>query len=211
MSSPPPSSSDPPLAIAASEPRTAFELEAALDELLDAVLSSRRTATHLAQEIAALPRAEQDFVLHWVSVIARTNAEMAFQFAAAAPHALRNPRCDRRRSLDHPGDGRLRPRRALSRQPGIQGRRAVFGRRRGRRRRPRFRRDRARAAAFRARAFGTADAARYRAARVHRHRHAVLSGARSARRDSRRELSSVQGDGGAALGAEPLRHLQRRS
>ena len=87
MSSPPPSS-DPRLTVAASEPRGAAEIEAALDELLDAVLSSRRTVTHLARAIATLARIEQDFVLHWAAVIARSHAEMAFQFAAAAPAAL---------------------------------------------------------------------------------------------------------------------------
>ncbi|MBI4206374.1 MAG: nitric oxide reductase activation protein [Betaproteobacteria bacterium] len=87
MSSPP-RSSDPRLAVAASEPLTAAALEDRLDELLDPVLSSRRTATRLAQAIAPLPRAHQDFVLHWVAVIARTNPEMAYQFAAAAPQAL---------------------------------------------------------------------------------------------------------------------------
>ena len=86
MSSPPPSSD---LRLRAGR-RSALraEIESALDELLDAVLSSRRTATQSAEALAKLTRAEQDFVLHWVSVIARTNAEMAFQFAAAAPRAL---------------------------------------------------------------------------------------------------------------------------
>ena len=71
-----------------NEPLTAPALEDRLDDLLDAVLSSRRTATRLAEGIAPLPRDQQDFVLHWVAVIARTNSEMAYQFAAAAPQAL---------------------------------------------------------------------------------------------------------------------------
>ncbi|MBI3937777.1 MAG: nitric oxide reductase activation protein [Betaproteobacteria bacterium] len=87
MSSPP-RSSDPRLTAAASESLGAAELEAQLDELLDAVLSSRRTATRLAQALAPLARNLQDFVLRWAAVIARTNAEMAYQFAAAAPAAL---------------------------------------------------------------------------------------------------------------------------
>jgi nitric oxide reductase NorD protein len=66
--------------------------EAALDDLLDAllnpVLSSRRTAAPLARALAPLERALQDFALHWVEVIGRTNYEMAYQFAAAAPDAL---------------------------------------------------------------------------------------------------------------------------
>ncbi len=87
MSSPPPSS-DPRLAIIAGEPLAKAALEDRLDELLDAVLSSRRTANRLAEGVARLPRDQQDFVLHWVAVIARTNSEMAYQFAAAAPQAL---------------------------------------------------------------------------------------------------------------------------
>ena len=87
MSSPPPSS-DPRLAALASEPLPAAELEERLDEILDAVLSTRRTATQLAQAVAALPRNEQDFVLHWTAVAARTNPELAYQFATAAPGAL---------------------------------------------------------------------------------------------------------------------------
>jgi nitric oxide reductase NorD protein len=87
MSSPP-LSSDPRLAVIANEPLTVPALENQLDDLLDAVLSSRRTATRLAEAIAPLPRDQQDFVLHWVAIISRTNPEMAYQFAAAAPQAL---------------------------------------------------------------------------------------------------------------------------
>ncbi len=87
MSSPPPSS-DPRLAALAAEPLSAQVLEERLDEILDAVLSSRRTAASLARATAGLPRDHQDFVLHWAAVIARTNSEMAYQFVAAAPAAL---------------------------------------------------------------------------------------------------------------------------
>jgi len=87
MSSPPPSS-DPRLAALAAEPFSAAELEERLNELLDAVLSTRRTSAPLAGELAALSRSEQEFVLHWTGVVARTNPEMAYQFAAAAPAAL---------------------------------------------------------------------------------------------------------------------------
>jgi len=93
MSSPPPSS-DPRLAALAVEALSVAELEERLDEILDAVLSTRRTATRLAQAIAALPRGEQDFVLHWTGVVARTNPEMAYQFAAAAPAALQRLELD---------------------------------------------------------------------------------------------------------------------
>ena len=70
------------------EPLTAAELDKRLDYLLNPVLSSRRSAAPLAQALATLSRALQDFTLHWVEVIARTNYEMAYQFAAAAPAAL---------------------------------------------------------------------------------------------------------------------------
>jgi nitric oxide reductase NorD protein len=64
------------------------EIEAALDRLLDPVLSARRTVADVAARIALLARTHQDFVLHWVVVVARTNIELAYQFAAAAPEAL---------------------------------------------------------------------------------------------------------------------------
>jgi len=83
-------SSDPRLIIALSEPLSARELEERLDEALDAVLSSRRTAHPLALRLAPLEREWQDFTLHWVGVIARTSSEMAYQFAALAPDALRS-------------------------------------------------------------------------------------------------------------------------
>ncbi len=68
---------------------TAAELEVKLDESLDPVLSSRRTAAALAKALADIERAQQDFVLHWVDIIIKTNAEMAYQFAARAPEAFR--------------------------------------------------------------------------------------------------------------------------
>jgi nitric oxide reductase NorD protein len=74
--------------MSAAERLSADTLEERLDDILDPVLSSRRTATGLAGAIAPLARELQDFILHWVAIIARTNAEMAYQFAAAAPEAL---------------------------------------------------------------------------------------------------------------------------
>ncbi|MGH8599470.1 MAG: nitric oxide reductase activation protein NorD [Burkholderiales bacterium] len=71
-----------------SEPLSALRIEARLEEFLDPVLSSRRTATTVAHRLSTLERPQQDFVLHWTGVIARTNAEMAYQLAAAAPQAL---------------------------------------------------------------------------------------------------------------------------
>jgi nitric oxide reductase NorD protein len=72
----------------AAEPYATNTLEDRLDEILDPVLSTRRTATRLAETIAPLARDLQDFTLHWTAVIARTNPEMAYQFAAAAPQGL---------------------------------------------------------------------------------------------------------------------------
>ncbi len=87
MSLPPPFS-DPRLVIAATEPFNAQQLEKRLDEALDPVLSSRRTAQPLAIRLAVVERELQEFTLHWVAVIARTSGEMAYQFAALAPQAL---------------------------------------------------------------------------------------------------------------------------
>lgn len=80
---------DPRLAVLALEPLSAAALEDRLDYLLGPVLSSRRTATPLAEQLAPLERAQQDFVLRWVEVASRTNHELAYQLAAAAPLALR--------------------------------------------------------------------------------------------------------------------------
>ena len=71
-----------------NNPLTAADLAERLDTLLNPVLSSRRTAAPLAHALLALSRDVQDFTLHWVEVIARTNYEMAYQFAATAPAAL---------------------------------------------------------------------------------------------------------------------------
>jgi nitric oxide reductase NorD protein len=62
---------------------TAAEIEARLADALDAV------PPPLAQGLAPLSRAQQDFALRWVDVLARTNAEMGRRFAARAPEAFR--------------------------------------------------------------------------------------------------------------------------
>src|SRR3989338_2130979 len=72
-----------------SLPLSAVELEERLDELLESVLSSRRTAAPLARALAELSRGEQDFALRWADIIAKTNAEMACQFCLRAPQAFR--------------------------------------------------------------------------------------------------------------------------
>ena len=71
------------------QPLTIAELEARLDEALDPVLSSRRTAAPLARALAGIERTHQDFALKWVDIITKTNSEMAYQFAARAPEAFR--------------------------------------------------------------------------------------------------------------------------
>jgi nitric oxide reductase NorD protein len=60
-----------------------------MDVYLDPALSSRRTAAGPARDLAAFPTREQGFVLHWGAVIARDNAELAYQFTAFAPRGLR--------------------------------------------------------------------------------------------------------------------------
>lgn len=67
---------------------TAAELNQRLEALLNPVLSSRRTARPLAAALAPLTREQHDFTLRWTEIIARTNYEMAYQFAAVAPAAL---------------------------------------------------------------------------------------------------------------------------
>ncbi len=69
-------------------PLNALALEERLDVPLEPVLSSRRTASQPARELAGSNREQQDFVLHWVDVLARTNAEMAYQFALYAHQAI---------------------------------------------------------------------------------------------------------------------------
>ncbi len=73
-------------------PLDAATLEERLDALLDAVLSSRRTAARPALALAAFSRAQQEFALHWASVIAKTNSEMAFQFVTHVPAAFERMR-----------------------------------------------------------------------------------------------------------------------
>jgi nitric oxide reductase NorD protein len=64
------------------------QVEDRLRALLEPCLSSRRTAAQLVPGIATLARPEQEFVLHWVRVLAQSSAELAYQFAAAVPRAL---------------------------------------------------------------------------------------------------------------------------
>ena len=70
------------------EPLSASQLEDRLDESLDPVLSSRRTAAGLARSLTVLSRPQQEFVLRWAAIIAKSNAELAYQFAQSAPRAF---------------------------------------------------------------------------------------------------------------------------
>jgi nitric oxide reductase NorD protein len=71
-----------------TEQLNAEEMEERLDEFLDPILSSRRTAASVAKKLAVCNYQQQEFVLHWVGVIAHTNAELAYQFANNAVQAL---------------------------------------------------------------------------------------------------------------------------
>ena len=71
-----------------SEPLPVTAIEVRLADALSSVLSSRRTALPLAQTLADLSRAEQEFVLNWVDIAARTNAEIGYQLARYAVSAL---------------------------------------------------------------------------------------------------------------------------
>ena len=64
------------------------DIEERLEELLGAVLTSRRTASVPARMLSTLKRPAQDFALHWAGVIAKSNSEMAFQFVSHVSQAF---------------------------------------------------------------------------------------------------------------------------
>lgn len=70
------------------QPLSAAALDIRLRLLLEAAASAPQRAAQAAGVLAALTRHDQDLVLRWIAVIARTNAEMACQFAVHAPQAL---------------------------------------------------------------------------------------------------------------------------
>lgn len=70
-------------------PLTQGQLEETLDALLYAVAPAR-SVDLLAPPLAALDREQQDFVLHWVEIIAPLNAELAYELAVQAPLALQH-------------------------------------------------------------------------------------------------------------------------
>ncbi|MEA3292718.1 MAG: nitric oxide reductase activation protein [Pseudomonadota bacterium] len=69
-------------------PLPAGQLELRLNTLLEVELSYRATEP-CAAELSRLTREQQDFVLHWVDVIGRSNTEMGYQFALHAADAFR--------------------------------------------------------------------------------------------------------------------------
>jgi nitric oxide reductase NorD protein len=66
-------------------PLTASQLE----ERLDSHMISLGAAEEPARELAGFSREQQDFVLHWVSIIARTSSGMALNLASHVCSALR--------------------------------------------------------------------------------------------------------------------------
>ena len=67
---------------------TADLIQARLDEMLDAVLSSGRNTARSAEQLALCDAEQKAFVLHWLDVIVRTNSELGFQFVTHVPRAL---------------------------------------------------------------------------------------------------------------------------
>jgi nitric oxide reductase NorD protein len=65
----------------------ADELEAQLDELLFAS-PSHRSISRLAEGLEALPRVQQDQVLHWAGVAAQTYAEIGYLICTLSPKAF---------------------------------------------------------------------------------------------------------------------------
>ena len=70
------------------KPLSVTFIEAQLEELLNPVLSSRRTARDQAVALATFSRADQQFVLNWLKIITKTNSEMGYQFITHASRAL---------------------------------------------------------------------------------------------------------------------------
>ena len=71
------------------KPLSANRIEEKLEELLGAVLTSRRTASEPALKLSLLDRSSQEFALHWAGVISKSNSEMAFQFAIHVSQAFK--------------------------------------------------------------------------------------------------------------------------
>ena len=69
-------------------PLGADQLETLIAPLLVEVLSRSRSLPALINTLAPLAQEQQSRVLHWIEVISRTNAELAYQFATFSPRAL---------------------------------------------------------------------------------------------------------------------------
>ncbi|MEX2162879.1 MAG: hypothetical protein WD823_01370 [Sulfuricaulis sp.] len=65
------------------------EIKAILDKSFESVLSPTRSTELIAQAVSKLDRRHQNFALHWVDVIAKTNTELAYQFAVRVTDAFR--------------------------------------------------------------------------------------------------------------------------
>lgn len=71
-----------------NQPFSEVQIKERLESLLGAVLTTRRTASEPAQQIASLDRTAQEFALHWANVIAKSNSEMAYQFVCNTRQAF---------------------------------------------------------------------------------------------------------------------------
>jgi nitric oxide reductase NorD protein len=71
-----------------NSPLEAEQLETLIAPLLVEVLSRSRSLPALVNTLVPLAQEQQSRVLHWMEVISRTNAELAYQFATFAPRAL---------------------------------------------------------------------------------------------------------------------------
>ena len=63
-------------------------LHSLIQPTFEEIVSRSRSLDPLIDSLAMLTRPQQNRVLHWVEVIARTNAELAYQFASFAPRAF---------------------------------------------------------------------------------------------------------------------------
>jgi len=64
------------------------EIHEVIEPLFSDIMSRSRPLDPLLQSLAELDHHQQQRILHWIEVIARTNAELAYQFANQAPGAL---------------------------------------------------------------------------------------------------------------------------
>lgn len=77
----------PPSPTRTERPLTKAEISRRLLPLLSDIISPQRDPDQLFTMLAGLRRIEQEFIAHWVDIIARTNAELAYRFALNTPRA----------------------------------------------------------------------------------------------------------------------------